>query len=403
MPSRLPAALAAALFSIVFGTWPAGAGEFTDSAGRIVNLPEHINRAMAAGPAAEVLIYVLAPGKLAGWTRPPTRGTVPTRYARIPTVGRLTGANPTAAAATVARLHPDVVIDCGTVTPERAALADQISQATGVPYILIDNSFDRTPTMLRIVGRVLGVADRGDDLAGSAEHAINALRGRLLIQPALQRPRIYYARGPSGLETGLPGSGAGAAIDAAGAINVAAPLGSGERVMVTPQQLRQWNPDEIIVQDPGFFARLRRDPAWRNLAAVRNKKVYLEPTAPFGWIDEPPGINRLIGLYWLSQLFYPSSSQDDLRSLMTDFYDKFYGIKLSDKQVEAIAKTAGIPASDTPHLAQLPSLGGTPPAPLPLGSAPGAVNEPGRRGILPNGLPNEAAPPATTPSYLLPK
>lgn len=390
---RLPAALAAALCLVFFCAAPGFAGEFTDSAGRIVMLPERINRAMPADTTAAVMLYVLAPDKLVGWSRALPRGAVPARYSRLPVVGQLTGPAPTATAATVARLRPDVIIDAGTVTPARAAFANQISQATGVPYILLDNSFDRSATMLRTLGRILGVADRADDLAGSAEHAINALRGRLLIQPATQRPRVYYARGPNGLETALPGSGAAAAIEAAGAINVAAPNGGDGKITVTPQQLHQWNPDLILVQDPGFFNAVRRNPAWLSLAAVRNKKVFLEPSRPFGWIDDPPGVNRLIGLYWLSQLFYPSGSQGDLRSLMTDFYDKFYRIKLTDKQIEAIAKTAGIPPSDAPQLAAMPPMGG----PLPSTAPPGAVNEPGRRGLMPA----PAVP--TTPSYALPK
>jgi iron complex transport system substrate-binding protein len=307
--------------------------------------------------------------------------------------------DPAAAAAIVSRVHPDLIIDSGTATPERAAFADQVSQATGVPYIIIDNSFDRTPTVLRTVGRVLGAADRGDDLAGSAEHAINAIRGRLLIQSATQRPRIYFARGPNGMQTGEPGSGAGASIEAAGAINVAAVLGTGAQVNVTPQQIREWNPDIILVEDRSFYSTIGRSPAWRSLAAVRNKKVFLEPGEPFHWIDSPPGVNRLIGLYWLSELFYPGDSQDDLRSLMADFYDKFYGIKLTDAQIEAIAKTAGIPPSDTPHLASLPPLGSGNGLPDTNPAAPGAVNEPGRRGFLPN----PAAPLPTTPSYNMPK
>jgi iron complex transport system substrate-binding protein len=250
--------------------------------------------------------------------------------------------------------------------------------------------------MLRTLGHILGVDDHAADLASFAEHAIDALRGRLLIQPASKRARIYYGRGPNGLETGLPGSPAGAAIDEAGAINVAAPLGRGERVTVTRQQLQEWNPDIIIAQERSFYDALHRDPAWRNLAAVRNKKVYLAPSQPFGWIDEPPGINRLIGLYWLSIVLYPSETQEDVRSQVQDFYDKFYGVKLSDAQVEAIAKTAGIPASDTPHLAALP-IGNLPTGAAP-GTVPGAVNEPGRRGTLPG-----ATGGTTTPSYLMPR
>ena len=386
MSLRLRAAIAAAFVSFVIGALPATAGEFTDSAGRIVPLPARINRVMAADPAAAVLVYALAPGKLAGWPQHLPPSGMPQRYARLPVTGPLS-------AATVSQLHPDLIIDCGPVTPDRVAVADQTSQATGVPYLLLDNSIDRTPSMLRSIGRVLGVADRADDLAGSAEHAINALRGRLLIQPVNQRPRVYFARGPSGLETAPPGSGAAAAIDAAGAINVAAALSPGQTA-VTVQQLHDWNPDIIIAQDRGFYLAARRNPAWSNLTAVRKNKLVLEPSVPFGWIDDPAGLNRLIGLYWLSQVFYPGDSQDDLQSLMADFYDHFYGIKLTDAQIAAISKTAGIPPSDTPHLAALPGLGA--PSPNPTG-VPGAVNEPGRRGVLPT------TPPVTTPSYLMPK
>src|SRR5580692_11816371 len=141
MTLRLPAALSAALVLAILGALPAIAGEFTDSAGRIVTLPNRVNRIMTADPSADVLVYVLAPDKLIGWSRPPRSG-VPMRYAHLPVVGQLTGPTPTATAANVTRLRPDIVIDAGTVTPERAAFADQITQATGVPYILFDNSFD---------------------------------------------------------------------------------------------------------------------------------------------------------------------------------------------------------------------------------------------------------------------
>ena len=224
----LRAAIAAAFTVCVLGALPAlAAGEFTDSAGRIVVIPDHVRRVMPADWAAESLIFVLDKDKLAALTssfpgrpgaRTALRARAPAGDWRWPIAGKNPGANPVAAAALA---HPDLIIDYGPVTPERAALADQISRATGVPYLLIDNSIDRIPSVLRSIGRVLGVAARGNDLAGSAEHAINALRGRLLIQPANLRPRVYYAHGPSGLETAPAGSETAAAIEAAGAIDVA--------------------------------------------------------------------------------------------------------------------------------------------------------------------------------------
>ena len=56
------------------GLRPAAAGrQITDSAGRSVNVPDRIERVMAAGPPASVLLYVLCPEKLVGWVRKPRR------------------------------------------------------------------------------------------------------------------------------------------------------------------------------------------------------------------------------------------------------------------------------------------------------------------------------------------
>jgi iron complex transport system substrate-binding protein len=353
---------------------PVSAAEFTDSAGRIVTLPASLNRIMVASPEAEVLVFVLAPDRLIGWVLAP-HGGVPGHYARLPVVGRLDGPNPTASAEPVARLHPDVIIDAGVVTPERAALADQMQQATGRPYILLDSTLARTPEILRSVGKLLGVAKRGEDLAMFAEHAIDALRGVLLIQSPTERPTVYYGRGTDGLETALPGAPADEALAEAGVLNVAAPLGRGQLVRITRQQLLDWNPAVIIAETGGFYAALHRDPAWRGLSAVRNKKVFLAPSLVFGWIDDPPGVNRLIGLHWLAGLLYPENSQSDVWGLTQDFYDKFYGVKLSDKQIAAIAHRAGIRASDTPAIEQLPLTG--------TGAPPPGMGPPGRTPLAP--------------------
>ena len=174
-----------------------------------------------------------------------------------------------------------------------------------------------------------------------------SLRGRLLIAPATERPLVYYGRGPDGLETGLAGSQVMADIDQAGVINVAARLGGGELTRVTRDQVFEWDPAIIIAQQRSFYDALLRSTAWRGLIAVASKRVYLAPADPFGWIDDPPGVNRIIGLYWLTALFYPDQYQEDLRTNARDFYDKFYGIKLTDRQLEALVRPAEARAGET--------------------------------------------------------
>jgi len=399
MSLRSSAGRIAFLFLLLLVGESGRAADFVDSAERYVVLPDRIGRVMAADQSAAVLVFVLAPEKLVGWSRPLSRGQrayLPAKFARLPVVGQLTGPTPTAAADAVARLHPDLVIYSGIVSPEAAAWADAIQQQTRIPYIVLDGSIQLIPDTLATVGAMLGVAERGQDLAHEVRTAIDGLRGRLLITESTERPLVYYGRGPDGLETGLAGSEVMATIDQAGVINVAARLGGGELTRVTREQIFQWDPAIIIAQQRSFFNALQRDRAWRGLAAVTNKRVYLAPADPFGWIDDPPGPNRIIGLPWLSSICYPAVYQEDLRASVRDFYDKFYGVKLTDKQLEALVRPAEAHPGETKTPINVPLLGAEP-VPLP-GATPNAapgIRPPGRGGIP--GL-SPYAPPAGPPN-----
>jgi iron complex transport system substrate-binding protein len=210
----------------------------------------------------------------------------------------------------------------------------------------------------------------------------------LLIAPADERPIVYYGRGPDGLETALGGSQAIAVIDQAGVINVAARLGRGELTRVTRDQVIDWNPAIIIAQQRSFYDSLLRSTAWRGLIAVASKRVYLAPADPFGWIDDPAGVNRIIGLYWLTGLFYPDQYQEDLRANAREFYDKFYGIKLTDRQLEALVRAAAR-AGEAPRIG-VPLLGAEPvPFPNAAPNAPAPSGRPpGRGGLGAPGLPS---------------
>ncbi len=231
MPPRPPAALpfckylGAALLLLLAAALPAQAGEIADAAGRRVVVPDHVMRVMPAERNAEVLTLVLAPKKLVGLEWLPGRASLP-RTGHPVVLGWRLRTVPESMAETARQLHPDLIIDAGIVNAERAAYADQVQQLTGIPYILVDDGIVRIPTVLRSIGTLLDVADRAEDLATFAEHAMVSLRGRLLIRPANARPRVYFAQGPDGLTTALPGSPAGEAIDEAGAINVAGAAGA---------------------------------------------------------------------------------------------------------------------------------------------------------------------------------
>ena len=358
------------------------AAGFVDAAERYVVVPDRVSRVMTVSQPADVLVFVLAPDKLMNWSTPLARARrayLPAKLARLPMIA---AADPAEVARSVARLRPDLVIDCGPVSPEAAARAEQIQQQTGVPYIVLDNDIQTTPQTLRTVGAMLGAGERGDDLGKYADSAIDALRGTLLVAAADQRPLVYYGRGPDGLETGLLGSQAIAAIDQAGVINVAARLGGGELTRVTRDQIFAWNPAIIIAEQRSFYNSLLHSAEWRGLAAVAKKRVYLAPADPFGWIDDPPGVNRIVGLYWLVALFYPSQYQQELGANVDDFYNTFYRVKLTEKQLEALLRPAIGRTETVGGQVAVPILGAEP-VPLPSATPnppPPTGRPPGRGG-----------------------
>ena len=394
MPLRSLAARAAILLALLLAAAAARAAEFTNSAGRRVMLPDQITRIMPAGPSSAVFVFVLVPNKMIGWPLPLSRAQralLPAKYARLPAVGQLGGSYPTATADDVIRLHPDLIVGYGAISPPTVALADRIQQQTHTPYILLDDSIQLMPQMLRQMSPIFGAGDNGLAVASYAFHAVGALRGELLITSPTDRPLVYYGRGPDGLETALPGSAEASVIEQAGVINVAGGLGRGGLTRVTRGQIFGWNPQIIIAQQRSFYNALLHGWQWRGLAAVRSKKVYLAPADPFGWIDDPPGVNRAIGLYWLASLFYPNLYQQDIRTVAREFYQLYYGVQLTDRQLEALVRPAEPNTGQTQRLANVPLLGAEP-APMPsippgAGMATPPAGPPGRGGTRGNAAP----------------
>lgn len=335
--------------SLVLGTaaalaWPraASARSVVDSAGRAVTLPERISRVFAAGGPASVALYVMRPDAMVGWPRAPRPEEKPYLLASVrelPGVGMLTGRGDTANVETVLQAKPDLILDFGSVRETFVSLADSVQQRTGIPYVLIDGRFDATPGSLRLMGTMLGVPERGEALAGYCEAQFRRIDTVLRSLPESQRPRVYLARGPSGLETGLAGSINTEIIERAGGRNVADAQGQRRGIAnVSPEQLLVWNPDIVITWDRTFFDAVtqRPDQVWSAVKAVQDKRVYLAPTAPFGWIDRPPSLNRLIGLAWLANVFHGERMPFDIARETRAFYKLFYHVDVGDADLETL-------------------------------------------------------------------
>jgi iron complex transport system substrate-binding protein len=317
---------------------PARAAAVTDAAGRAVPIPNTVARVFPAGPPAAILLYTVAPNLLLGWpraNRPEECAFMLPDICKRPEVGRLTGRGNTANLEAVLALKPDLILDVGSTSATFVSLAERVQEQTGIPYALLDGRFAATAATLRQVGELTHRQAEAEALAAYAEQTVTTIKSRVDAIPQAQRPRVYYARGPRGLETGLGGSINVETIEFLGARNVAAER-QGGLAIVSIEQVLVWNPDVIVTIDQDFAANVRNDPQWAAVAAVRAGRVHLSPKLPFGWVDFPPSVNRLIGLWWLAKILYPAQFPEDIQALTRDFYTRFYHVTPSDADIARV-------------------------------------------------------------------
>jgi len=316
----------------------ASAATVTDTTGRTIAVPDKVERIFAAGPPASILVYTFAPDLLLGWTR--SHESAQCEFLGVgacdkPQVGRLTGRGNTTNLEVLLKFKPDLILDVGTINDTYISLANRVQEQTGIPYALLDGRFDAIVPVYRKLGELTHRQDEADVCARYAENTIDIIKGRIDKIPSEQRPRVYYGRGPNGLETGLGGSINVETIEFLGARNVAGERRGG-MAMVSVEQVLVWNPDVIITIEPAFATNVRSDPVWAPVKAVQTRRIYLSPTLPFGWVDFPPSVNRLIGLWWLAKALYGDLFPEDLRPITRDFYQKFYHMTPTDAQIKSL-------------------------------------------------------------------
>jgi len=318
---------------------PASARSVVDATGRTVEIPDRIERVMLAGQPAAVLLYTLAPEKMIGWPHSPgpaAKSLLGPSFAELPELPPLVRDGKVQTEQMKAA-RPDMIVDYGSTAPRYADRATMVQEATGIPVLLLDGKLERTPEIYRLLGGMLGTEERAADLAGAAERLLTITRERARARREAGQIRVYYARSADGLTTATAASSLGDVLRLIGLVNVADGAGTGELSHVTRDQVYAWNPDIVVTNNPEFW-KARKGPDWAGLPAVAQGRVYLAPALPFGWIDEPPSVNRLLGLLWAGHTLYPAVYPDDLRAEARDFYRRFYRIELDDEQFEALSQ-----------------------------------------------------------------
>jgi iron complex transport system substrate-binding protein len=194
-----------------------------------------------------------------------------------------------------------------------------MQETLGVPYILLSGTLEAAPEVIRSLGKALGREDRAGEIAKALETSLAHLSATSSL-PGEKRVPVYYARGADGLRAIRSGSSLNAAIELAGGRNVVAP-GPGALINLSAEEVAKLSPEVVIVASP----EAARPEATLRKTLPENTRFLVDPGSPYGWIERPPSLNRIIGALWLASKLHPdkvSFSEEDAKTLAAILFHK---------------------------------------------------------------------------------
>jgi iron complex transport system substrate-binding protein len=315
--------------------------EFVDSLGRTSTLPIEIDRVAPSGNMAQIAVYSMAPQRMVGWGKRPTENLYKFFDKDVldrPVFGAFYGIKANLNMEAVISEDPQVIVDVGEIKGSKEEMAkelDNLQDKLGIPVVFVEAYLDDMGETFRKLGELFNLQYEGELKAQYSEKTIARAEAATASIKDEDRVSIYFGVGPDGLLSYPKGSFRTQTLRLAGLNNVVESESS--NVIVSPEQLLIWDPDIIILShDGGYEQFLDEDSPFSELTAVKNGNIYLVPEGPFSWIDNPPSLNRILGINWLGNLIYPSYFDFDIRKEAKTFYKLFYQTELDDATLDEI-------------------------------------------------------------------
>lgn len=329
---------------VLIATSVAAKRNITDQLGRTVTIPDQIERAVILQhQTLDIAIQLDAADKMVGilekWQKYlPGAAKCIKNIDSMPTPGGLKSVN----LEELLTLAPDIVF----VT--HYAPKDMINQISGVgiPVVAItlyaaeyEQASKLNPELkdankayneglregIEIIADIFNKQEQGQKLIGVIQANQEVLKTHLGEVPENKPVRCYMAR--SNLRTYGRGKYTSVIMERAGGINVAAAEIVGFKE-VTMEDVLRWNPEVIFIQWRHRQAKeqLINDPAWKEVSAVKNNKVFICPEYVKPW-GHPLPESMALGELWMASILYPEKFKDiDLSSMVQSYYNEFYGI-----------------------------------------------------------------------------
>lgn len=317
---------------LLFAFWGGGcfARTIIDMAGRKVTVSDKITRVLPYDNKTNVILFPVAGNVMVAKAR-----SMETPYLKFISKDFLIKKEIDCKnAEEVIKMNPDILLVSAFID-DKVSLEnyEAFSAKVNIPLVVIDlelMQLDKTYDFLgQLLGKPLEAKICADFIRSVYKDMASYTKGRYVPGKA------YMANDNNGLRTSPTGSNHAQIFDVMKITNAAnVSLDAKGFAQVSVEQVLNWNPDYVFCVGKGEASPYRsilKSAVWRNINAVKSKRVFFVPTEPYSWFDIPPSVNRILGLIWFADIFY-NQSGDLTKQKVKEFYRIFYHYDLTDKE-----------------------------------------------------------------------
>jgi iron complex transport system substrate-binding protein len=306
----------------------------TDMMGNNVTIPANVTAVADSWPAHnEVMVMLGAADKLVATT--PTVQTMPwfiKIYPRIATMPGPMGSDVNME--DLLKANPDLVI---LTTGNNATGAEITERGIPVVYLYFTN-FDQLKQSFLLTGSIMGAPElqKAKDYNAYLDSKIASVNATASTIPQNQKLKVLHIASLSPLKVDGNNTLIDTWITTSGGINAAGQDVSGNMQAVSIEQVLKWNPDVIIVGGTvKDRATIMNDTQWKQVKAVQDGRVYVNPKGVFPW--DRYGAEEALQIQWASKTLYPEKFQSvNISDETKYFYKTYFSYNLSDSDVDSI-------------------------------------------------------------------
>jgi iron complex transport system substrate-binding protein len=320
---------------------------WTDSLGRMVEVPEQVTKVAPYGPYAQAMLESIDPALVVPVNN---RGLHASASQSLRTVSSSMTNTAILDTAVLKREAPDVVVDMADCPERLTSTIDPAQDESEVPIVHIVTGVGELPKAYRMLGDFLDIP-KAYELADYAAQILYTFeQGRSLID-ANGRKSVYFGQGEYGLDTRSKNTMLDDVLEMIGADNVAKGLEPGECYGIDPARIAEWNPDMVLLSILDIEYGTERGNVifglWGEDGLLgSNCRVVVAPTRPYPWLDRSPLFMQTLGALFVANALYPDIYSYDMAGTTRDYFRMFFNRSLKKSRAEAMIAAAHLKAPD---------------------------------------------------------